>query len=55
MAALELVDHTQDLQCWRLPQQQHGARQPLALRKAKSDEDTDAERPKAPEENLSGE
>ena len=27
MMSLELVDHTQELECWRLPQQQHGARQ----------------------------
>ncbi|MCB2047722.1 MAG: hypothetical protein KDE32_05780 [Novosphingobium sp.] len=28
MASLELVDHTQDLKGWHLPQQQHGVRQP---------------------------
>jgi hypothetical protein len=27
MTSLELIDHTQELECWRLPQQQHGARQ----------------------------
>ncbi len=30
MASLELVDHTQELVSWHLPQQQHGARQPGA-------------------------
>lgn len=33
MASLELVDHTQELQCWRLPRQQHGALRPAASRK----------------------
>ncbi|MBM3596305.1 MAG: hypothetical protein FJX31_11220 [Alphaproteobacteria bacterium] len=27
MASLELIDHTQEMECWRLPQQQRGARQ----------------------------
>jgi hypothetical protein len=30
MASLELVDHTQHLERWHLPQQQHGVRQPPA-------------------------
>ena len=43
MASLELVDHTQDLKSWHLPQQQHGVRQPPV--EASSDEVSKSDRP----------
>jgi hypothetical protein len=48
MASLELVDHTQELQNWHLPQQQHGARQ-LAPAGAPAPEPAERPEPAVPD------
>jgi hypothetical protein len=55
MASLELIDHTQDLECWRLPQQQHGARQHAAARQPELPALSPADQPEPQVVELSAE